>query len=319
MRFKKSKKPPTNKNQNPEKDSDKEATPETNPRVKDQGHVKAHKISAKRYKRMHKKARKRRASHLVAQRLLRVFLLLFLRIAWRPKIEGKKFIPKKGSGALLIAANHRSALDPLLLALAYQQPMRFLATSDMFVSRLKAMIFLALGAIPVQRGEGDKEAVHTIEILIASGETVCVFPEGRLVRRASKDYLEIPEKDWDTWASETSGIVLGNPKHGIGYFAAKSSTPVLPAAIVGTDYPSAPLWRRGAEMRLAFSPVIYPYAEGTLDEKARKLVDTELWPGLEKELAQLEKARKRDLATGAGVGLSAIGMIVVGIMIKKRS
>jgi 1-acyl-sn-glycerol-3-phosphate acyltransferase len=69
-------------------------------------------------------------------------------------------------------------LDPLLVALAADQPLRFLAKEELWRYAPAAWLADAYGAIPVARGRGDRAAVERAVALLAAGETVAIFPEG---------------------------------------------------------------------------------------------------------------------------------------------
>lgn len=69
-------------------------------------------------------------------------------------------------------------LDPVLVALAADQPLHFLAKKELWRTRPGAWLADAYGAIPVARGRGDRAALGRAEALLEAGETVAIFPEG---------------------------------------------------------------------------------------------------------------------------------------------
>ncbi|MBA3348796.1 MAG: 1-acyl-sn-glycerol-3-phosphate acyltransferase, partial [Actinobacteria bacterium] len=81
-------------------------------------------------------------------------------------------------GPCVVAANHESLLDPLLLALAADQPLHYLAKEELWRTRAGAWLADAYGAIPVARGRGDRAVLERATALLAAGETVGIFPEG---------------------------------------------------------------------------------------------------------------------------------------------
>ena len=95
------------------------------------------------------------------------------RLLYRLEIDGR--VPP---GPSVVAANHESVLDPLLVALAADQPLRFLAKEELWRFAPGARLADAYGAIPVARGRGDRAAVEHAVTLLAQGETVAIFPEG---------------------------------------------------------------------------------------------------------------------------------------------
>lgn len=84
------------------------------------------------------------------------------------------------NGGLLILANHRSDLDPVILQCACPRHVHFMAKSELFDMRFVRFWLRLWRAFPVVRGEPDRAALkHAIELLKA-GHAVCVFPEGEL-------------------------------------------------------------------------------------------------------------------------------------------
>ena len=81
-------------------------------------------------------------------------------------------------GPCVVAANHESMLDPLLLALAADQPLHYLAKEELWRTRAGAWLADAYGAIPVARGRGDRGALERAGAVLDAGETVGIFPEG---------------------------------------------------------------------------------------------------------------------------------------------
>ena len=61
------------------------------------------------------------------------------------------------SGPLLLAANHRSFLDPFVLGTMVKRPVYYVAKKELFANRLQGWFLNALGAFPVDRGASDQE------------------------------------------------------------------------------------------------------------------------------------------------------------------
>ena len=98
---------------------------------------------------------------------------LLARLLYRIEIVGR--IPP---GACVVAANHESLLDPPLLALASERPLRFLAKEELWRYRPGAWLMDALGGVPVARGREGSVAIDRAEELIRVGEAVAMFPQG---------------------------------------------------------------------------------------------------------------------------------------------
>jgi 1-acyl-sn-glycerol-3-phosphate acyltransferase len=95
------------------------------------------------------------------------------RLLYRIEIAGR--IPP---GPVVVAANHESLLDPLVLALAADQPLHFLAKVELWRFRPGAWLMDALGGIPIRRDRRDLVSVGRADELLRAGESVALFPEG---------------------------------------------------------------------------------------------------------------------------------------------
>lgn len=102
----------------------------------------------------------------------------FFSLFYKVKINGIENIPK--SGAVIICPNHISNLDPPLVAMAMKnvRPIRFMAKAELFKHKLMASFLYGLGAFPVHRGKGDRQALKTAGEILKNGECLGLFPEG---------------------------------------------------------------------------------------------------------------------------------------------
>jgi len=96
-----------------------------------------------------------------------------LRLLYRVEIRGA--VPP---GPCIVVANHESMLDAALLPLAAREPLRVMAKEELFRTRLGAGLLEALGAFPVGRGRGDREALDRAVKLLAAGAAIVIFPAG---------------------------------------------------------------------------------------------------------------------------------------------
>jgi 1-acyl-sn-glycerol-3-phosphate acyltransferase len=142
---------------------------------------------------------------------LRAILLPAFLVYFRMQRIGREHLPR--SGPLLLASNHRSFLDPFLIGMLVRRPVYYFAKRELFEKRWQAWILNALGAFPVDRGAGDRDAMDTARAILARGDCVVVFPEGTRVRPGP----------------------LGRPRRGIGRLALESGAPVAPVAVIGTE------------------------------------------------------------------------------------
>jgi len=130
--------------------------------------------------------------------------------AWfRMRVEGAAHVP--AGGPVILASNHRSNMDPVLLAAAVRRPVAVMSKAELFVWPLGA-ILRAIGQFPVQRGGIDREALRRTSTVLARGWVLGLFPEGT---RGDGSFASM------------------HP--GLGYIVLRERCPVLPVAIFGTE------------------------------------------------------------------------------------
>ena len=99
-----------------------------------------------------------------------------MRVVLLYKIRGKENIPNEG--AFLLCSNHRSWIDPVLIAAGSPRQLTFMAKEELFSVPVIGRLIKALGAFPIKRGRGDAAAVMaTLKIMKRGGATL-IFPEG---------------------------------------------------------------------------------------------------------------------------------------------
>jgi glycerol-3-phosphate dehydrogenase (NAD(P)+) len=142
---------------------------------------------------------------------IRAVLQLAFHIYFRMQRIGREHLPRHGP--LLLAANHRSFLDPFLIGTLVRRPVYYMAKRELFNKRWQAWVLNALGAFPVDRGASDAEAIQTARAILERGDCVVVFPEGTRVRPGP----------------------LGAPRRGVGRLALETGAPVAPIAVIGSE------------------------------------------------------------------------------------
>lgn len=97
-------------------------------------------------------------------------------VSWLYRIEavGKENIPEGGA---ILASNHTSFSDVLVISAAAGRQVRYMAKKELFKTPLCPLI-KALGAYPVDRGGADVGSIKQTISLIESGELVGIFPQG---------------------------------------------------------------------------------------------------------------------------------------------
>jgi 1-acyl-sn-glycerol-3-phosphate acyltransferase len=89
-------------------------------------------------------------------------------------------LPLPETGGALIACNHVSGLDPLLLIAASRRPLRFLIAREQYERWYLKWLFRAIGCIPVERSRNPRAAFHAARAALERGEVVALFPHGRI-------------------------------------------------------------------------------------------------------------------------------------------
>jgi 1-acyl-sn-glycerol-3-phosphate acyltransferase len=132
-----------------------------------------------------------------------------IRTWFRIRLEGEEHIPE--AGPVILAANHRSNMDPVVLASAVRRPVVFMAKAELFVWPL-GWILRWIGQFPVRRGGIDREALRSTEAVLARGSVLGLFPEGT---RGDGQFTSV------------------HP--GLAYIVVRQQCPVVPVAIFGTE------------------------------------------------------------------------------------
>jgi 1-acyl-sn-glycerol-3-phosphate acyltransferase len=135
-------------------------------------------------------------------------------------------------GGLLVASNHQSFFDPVLIGMAMPRQICYLARDTLFdVPGFGALIH-AVGARPVRRGAVSAGTLKTVLGLLRAGEALLMFPEGT--------------RTWDG--------SLGELSPGVAAIAVRSGVPVLPVCIEGAYrcWPRTRLLPRRSPIAVAF-------------------------------------------------------------------
>jgi 1-acyl-sn-glycerol-3-phosphate acyltransferase len=133
------------------------------------------------------------------------------RTVWTASVSGTEHVPS--SGGYILASNHLSMIDPLVVGAFIPRRVRFMAKSELWRTPVLRTWLDLVGAFPVRRGESDMNAIKTAIRLLEAGEVVGIFPQGTRQRA-------------DTPIEAERGVAL---------IALRSGAPVLPAAIWGSD------------------------------------------------------------------------------------
>lgn len=143
-------------------------------------------------------------------------------------------------GALVVAANHVSYLDPLVLGLAVRRRVTFMVTSTVFDAPGYRLWMRLFGCIRVQDGAKNVEAMRRALAALERGRVVGIFPEGGI--------------------SEDGRLREG--QLGVASLLLQSGAPVLTAALVGTHdaLPRGGGFPKRRPVEVRFSRVVTPDA-----------------------------------------------------------
>jgi 1-acyl-sn-glycerol-3-phosphate acyltransferase len=121
---------------------------------------------------------------LVPEFLLRFVAWLLVKAVYRLRSEGVEHIPLEGPA--VIAANHVSFADAVILMGASPRPIRFVMDHRIFRTPLLGFIFRHTGAIPIASAKEDtalmEKAFADVSAALANGELIGIFPEGNITR-----------------------------------------------------------------------------------------------------------------------------------------
>ncbi len=103
-----------------------------------------------------------------------------VRAAYRLEVRGQEHVP--ATGALVVAANHDSMLDPFVLAAAIPRPMRYLGKSELWRVPVLRCVARQRRGDPGAAGASDVGAIAAAIAALEAGEVVGIFPEGGVGR-----------------------------------------------------------------------------------------------------------------------------------------
>lgn len=133
------------------------------------------------------------------------------RIVWRMEVDLESGLPDP---PFVVAANHHSFLDPVLIGATLRHKIRFLALVDLFGNyRWLDFVLGAFDVIPLKRGVVPLGPVRAALAHLDEGGNVGLFPEGT--------------RHWDFDQTRA--------RPGAAWLAAQADAPLVPVAVAGTD------------------------------------------------------------------------------------
>lgn len=145
-------------------------------------------------------------------RAVKAFLRLVCFAYFRVKVESASRIPD--TGAVIVAPNHRSFVDFLVVGTtATRRKAFFMAKDDLWKSRLLGGFLETFGAFPVNRAGTDRLALDRAQAVLEQGELLILFPEG----------------------TRRSGPKIEQLHEGAAFLAARTGAPIVPVGVGGTS------------------------------------------------------------------------------------
>lgn len=140
---------------------------------------------------------------------------------------GRENIPQ--DGGFIIACNHQSGVDPIILGRGVKRTIHFMAKEELFENEALGIFIKHMNAFPVRRGQGDTTAVEFAEDIVRNGYVLGIFPEGT----RSKDFKP------------------ARGKSGTALIAKMTGADVLPASIYTSDR-----YKKGTRLTVRFGKLI---------------------------------------------------------------
>ncbi|MBP3442553.1 MAG: 1-acyl-sn-glycerol-3-phosphate acyltransferase [Clostridia bacterium] len=108
--------------------------------------------------------------------LLRPLAKFIIKVKYKVNYVGIENLPE--NGAYILASNHITALDPVMIAAACKRPMHFMAKKELFENKLSGWFLTRLNAFPVDRTKFDEESINYAIEIVKNGDILGIFPEG---------------------------------------------------------------------------------------------------------------------------------------------
>jgi 1-acyl-sn-glycerol-3-phosphate acyltransferase len=142
---------------------------------------------------------------------LKVLLTVLMKLYFRIEMIGRERLP--AAGGFVICPVHRSNLDFMLAGMPIPRHVRWMAKDSIFLGGIIDRFLYAMGSFPVNRSGLDRASLEACEMVVAHGQPIVMFPEGR----------------------RKEGDVVVDLFDGPAYVACKQRVPLVPMGIGGSD------------------------------------------------------------------------------------
>ena len=205
---------------------------------------------------------------------------------WRPTVTGLDNVPS--TGGVILASNHLSFVDSVVIPVVVPRKVVFLAKSDYFTGTgLKGAAsrawFEGLGMLPVDRDDS-KAAIASLDTaleVLGRGEAFGIYPEGTRSRDGR----------------------LYRGRTGVAHLALTAGVPVVPVGLVGTErlQPVASTLPKVVPVTVAFGTPIRVAGrfDGVPPGRARREVTDEIMEAIQRLSGQEQAGIYNDRAPDA--------------------
>ncbi len=186
----------------------------------------------------------------------------FLRVAfWTMgglEVHGKKNLPMQGP--LIVACNHASHLDPMVLGAAFPRQLNFMARRTLFDVPVFRWLIHHNNAFPLEREGDPREALRACGERLDQGNAVVMFPEG----------------------TRSQDGVLGEIRPGVGMLAVRNMAPVLPIYVWGSfqSWPRGRNYPKPHHLKALMGEVIVPNPDKSLRKAEQIRINQEVGDAL---------------------------------------
>lgn len=141
------------------------------------------------------------------------FFFILFKVFHRMKVIGAEHVPM--TGPVILAANHVSNWDPLVVGSAAPRQPVFLAKKSLFKIPLVGLLMRGWGATPVERGHSQRSTINFWLNVLKQGKAIGIFPEGKRNLEHTGQMLKL--------------------QSGLAMLALNTGAAVVPVAVLNSD------------------------------------------------------------------------------------